>query len=80
MPKTHDLKILPVWFEAVKHGWKTAEIRANDRGFQEGDILVLREYTGLEYTGEKIHKEISHISDLSSLSDLENYVLLSFAK
>lgn len=41
----HELKILPVYFEAVLSGDKTFEIRDNsDRCFQKGDGLILKEY------------------------------------
>ena len=38
----HVLKCWPVYFDAVKRGEKTFEIRKDDRGFQKGDILVLQ--------------------------------------
>lgn len=38
---THDLKLNDKYFNAVKNGIKTFEIRNNDRGYQVGDILVL---------------------------------------
>jgi hypothetical protein len=41
---THDLKIWPVFFEAVRERKKTFEIRKNDRGFQTGDTLLLRKF------------------------------------
>lgn len=74
--KTHELKIWPEYFKAVKNGTKTFELRKNDRDFKVGDILVLKEWkpglidsTGPEeivieeqgYTGRKIEKKISFI-------------------
>jgi phosphoribosyl-ATP pyrophosphohydrolase len=57
---THELKILPQYFEAVQVGLKNFEIRQNDRGFTEGDTLILKEWnTG--YTGREIEKEISYV-------------------
>lgn len=38
----HKLKILPEYFEAVKSGSKTFEVRKDDRGFQAGDTLFLQ--------------------------------------
>jgi ASC-1-like (ASCH) protein len=42
--KIHDIKIHPEYFEAVKDGRKTCEVRQNDRNYQIGDILYLRRY------------------------------------
>jgi hypothetical protein len=44
MSKIHYLKTLPVYFDAVRRGDKTFEIRKNDRDFQTGDTLVLKEF------------------------------------
>lgn len=40
----HELKIWPQYYNRVKDGSKTFEIRENDRGFQQGDSVLLREY------------------------------------
>lgn len=40
----HELKIWPQYFSRVIDGSKTFEVRKNDRGFQPGDEVVLREY------------------------------------
>lgn len=46
----HKLKTDPAVFQAVHGGGKTFEIRKNDRNFQVGDELWLKEtvYTGAE--------------------------------
>lgn len=44
MSKTHDLKTWPEPFAAVWSGAKSCEIRKDDRGFDVGDALLLREY------------------------------------
>lgn len=41
---THDLKIDPIPYSRVADGSKTFEIRENDRGFQPGDTVILREF------------------------------------
>lgn len=41
----HELKTWPEFFEPVAHGDKTFELRFNDRDYQPGDVLHLREFT-----------------------------------
>ena len=50
---THDLKCWPEYFQLIVDKKKTFEIRKNDRGFEVGDILYLREYDPITqlYTG-----------------------------
>jgi hypothetical protein len=48
---THELKIWPVYYQAVKSGQKTFELRNNDRGFQKGDRVILREFDPNAPTG-----------------------------
>jgi hypothetical protein len=40
----HQLKTWPSYFQPVWTGEKTFEVRFNDRGYQAGDVLDLREY------------------------------------
>lgn len=47
MPKVHELKTEPAYFDAVLRGDKTFEVRKNDRDFQTGDTLVLKEFDPL---------------------------------
>lgn len=86
--KYHELKTDPAVFAAVAAGDKTHEIRFNDRDFQIGDVLHLRETvaTGeamragapLEYTGRQAMREVSHIQTGYGLVD--GWVILSFKK
>lgn len=57
----HQLKIMPQYFQAVWDGQKTFELRKDDRNYQEGDILALREWDGEKYTGRGIAVRITHI-------------------
>ena len=61
MPIIHDLKILPEFYKAVADGRKNFEIRKNDRDFQEGEYLELREWTGESYTGRSVIRKIKYI-------------------
>ena len=68
--KQHELKILPQYFQAVWSGIKTFELRKDDRDYQRGDILVLREWDGEKYTGSAICVKVTYI-----LQDAEKYGL-----
>ena len=53
---THYLKIAPEWFETVKSGIKTFEVRKDDREpkYAVNDELILEEFDGEKYTGESL--------------------------
>lgn len=59
----HDLKTWPEHFRDVRAGIKTAEIRQNDRNYQPGDALLLREYDPKagEYTGQVETRTVTHV-------------------
>ncbi len=67
----HDLKTDPDCFAASWDGRKPFEVRKNDRGFNEGDVLHLMEtrWTGaamadgkpLEYTGRFINATVQYV-------------------
>lgn len=59
----HELKTWPLYFHPVWDGFKRFEIRENDRGFANGDELLLREY-GCEpedYTGRAIFCRVTYM-------------------
>ena len=69
MPATHLLKIEPVYFEQVRNGNKTFEIRRDDRGYQKGDIVVLNEYDrslhtidDYKYAGNAVSAVIGYVT------------------
>lgn len=59
--KTHELKTWPSFFAGLRDGTKTFELRKNDRAFDVGDLLVLREWkpVGECYTGELELRRVS---------------------
>ena len=64
----HDLKIQPCYFNAILSGDKLFEIRRNnDRGFQKGDTVTLRECDlGLIhtlYSGREINAQITYVTN-----------------
>ena len=69
--KTIWKKILPWYFEAVRNGSKTFEIRKDEDGFEVGDHIILCEWSGTAYTGFTLEAEITYI-----LRDAEQYGLM----
>ena len=45
---SHELKSWPKFFSPMMDGSKTFEIRNNDRNFQVGDLLILKEFEPCE--------------------------------
>lgn len=75
--KVHELKTIPPFFQHVLDELKTFELRKNDRDFQMGEILLLREYHPVlkEYSGRFVYKHINYIlKDFEGISD--GYVIL----
>ena len=68
--KVHDVKLGATFFEDVKTGRKTFELRKNDRGYKEGDTIVLHEYKDGTTTGRTITKKIAYmLEDFTGLED-----------
>lgn len=71
---THHLKTWPGPFAEVRAGRKFHEVRKNDRGFKEGDMVVLDEWepcseddpldpVPMGYTGESLVRRIGHVTE-----------------
>ena len=76
MKQTHELKIMPEYFEAIVKGEKTFEVRYNDRNFAKGDILLLREHDGKEYLGRTIKAEVTYLLNNPAYCK-EGYVIMA---
>ena len=76
MRTEHQLKTWPSYFQAVWTGEKTFEIRYDDRGYQRGDTVVLREWDRdwpcecesnrhdgpcAKYTGREIRARVGYV-------------------
>lgn len=76
--RRHKLKLAKMFFEDVRLGRKSFELRKNDRDYQIGDILELREMDNGEPTGRVIEKKITYI--LEEFAGLkEDYCILALA-
>lgn len=76
--KTHELKTWPKPFQAVWDGLKPYEFRLNDRHFEVGDFLVLKEYDNeqKQYTRRIVNADITYITDCGYWSDAYDFVVL----
>jgi hypothetical protein len=54
-------KVLPEYYEAVKDGLMPFEIRKDDDCVEIGDILILQEWTGEEFTGYAIKRKVTYV-------------------
>lgn len=79
MRQVHDLKILPIYFEAVDEGRKTFEVRKNDRNFQNADEVILREWHSEHgYSGRELKFIIGYVLPLDRFYGPQNdYVVFS---
>ena len=75
--QVHELKTYPQYFEQTLKGKKSFEIRLNDRNFQVGDIVVLKEWDGAEYSGRELTGEIVYILSDDFVGLTKDYVVLS---
>ena len=83
MNKLHDIKILKEYFDAKLAGLKPWEIRKDDRGYEVGDWLRLREIVPVpdskpvmhQYTGRVLITEVLYIHRGMGLQD--GYIVMS---
>lgn len=72
MEREHELKVWPNYFDALRRGDKLFEVRRNDRDFQRGHLLWLREFNPDQsqapqtwgdprYTGADLRFRISYV-------------------
>ena len=74
--KIHEVRIRPEYYEPVVNGKKTFEIRYNDRDYQEGDSLLLREWDESGYSGRESLYDITYIlEDFTAIK--QGYVVMS---
>jgi hypothetical protein len=76
---THELKSWPSQFQAMWTGLKRAEFRRDDRGYQIGDLLELREWDPSlrQYTGFLLTARVTHLVRGPELEVPAGFVVLS---
>ena len=77
---THELKILPQYYEEVKAGNKNFELRKNDRDYMENDTIILKAWDGEKYLDkEPLKRTIKYLlMDCPEYGLMDGYVVLGF--
>lgn len=75
----HEIKILPQYFADVSKGIKQFELRKDDRDYQVGDLVILREWNKGTYTGNSISVIIKYIlRDCPEYGLMEGYCIFGW--
>ena len=74
---THELKILPKYYDEIIRGKKNFEIRKNDRDFKKEDVVILKEFVDGDYTGKYIKAIIDYIFHGGSYGLEKGYCVFS---
>lgn len=77
---THELKILPQYYEEVKAGNKNFELHKNDRDYMEHDTVILKAWENGQYLDkEPLKRTIKYIlMDSPEHGLMDGYVILGF--
>jgi len=83
MMKIHELKTWPEYYQPMEEGIKRFEWRRNDRNFEVGDCLLLKEWTSAtgSYTGREQLVYVEYIMGKQHEFGIHNeYVIMSIRK
>lgn len=73
--KIHEIKIASMYYEDVVSGKKSFELRKNDRGYKQGDKLIMLEFKDGKHTGRIVNADIVYmLEDYTGLA--EGYCIL----
>ena len=80
--KWHELKTWPKAFNSSLSGAKMFEFRVDDRNFEVGDFVLLREWSPQieEYTGRVVSRRITYILKGRQFGLPENMIIMQLAK
>lgn len=79
---THELQLWPACFAAVNDGSKPFDVRENDRNFQVGDRLLLREFDPdtEQLTGHTLTRWVSYVLQGGLFGIQPNWCVLGFSE
>lgn len=79
----HALKTIQPSFEELQNGYKTFELRKDDRPFEKGDHLVLQEWDdeNKRYTGKELFFLITYVlKNVPKYGLKDGYVILGITE
>ena len=76
MSKVHELKVLEQFMLAIIDGTKTFEVRLNDRDYQIGDWLLLKEWDGRTYSGIERMRSVIYVLQGGQFGIQDGYCVL----
>ena len=72
-------KILPEFFKPVEDREKNFEIRKDEDNICPGDLLVLDEWDGRDYTGSVAHRAVKYVlRDAPEYGLMPGYCIIGF--
>ena len=79
---THDLKVWPEPFCALINDIKPFEVRKNDRDFQVGDVLILKEWdpASESYTGQSCTRRVEYLLKGGQFGIEAGFVVMGISK
>ena len=66
--KIHEIKIAAMYYEDVVSGKKSFELRKNDRGYKQGDKLIMLEFKDGKHTGRIVNADIVYMPKMQYLT------------
>ncbi len=80
--KLHEIKIKDNYYYALIHGYKSFELRKNDRNYQVGDLIHFVDVNGNDFLNESFNLFIITyvLKNVSEYGLNENYCILSIQK
>ena len=75
----YDISIIPAHFNAIRGGFRTFEVRKNDRDYKAGDVLRLRECGDGGYTGRITMAVVTYVLTSRDFPEgiMEGYAVLA---
>ncbi len=73
----HEIKIAEPYYEAVREGRKTFEVRHNDRGYNAGDTVLMTCINDIGIAKRSEPQLLADIGYVTSFKQEDNYVVFS---